>query len=69
LIDYTENIFKNEKTGDLCRIVEDVFIDMNDELAEAVIIVGADGVKIAIPKDKFYHEYVEFYSGVKVYPE
>ena len=69
MIDYTENVFKNEKTGKLCRIVEDVFIDVGDELVEAVVTVGPEGVKIVIPKERFYHDFVEFYSGTKVYPE
>jgi hypothetical protein len=65
-MDFTEDVYKNIETDKLYRILDTVFIDNKNELIEANLIVGIDGVKIVVPIERFEVEYILFTVGEKI---
>ena len=68
-MEFTEPIYKNTKTKELCRIVDEIFMDVDNGLEKSIVIVGIDGIKIAMLEQKFYAEYSEYDPGEKIIKE
>lgn len=69
MIEFTETVYKNKKTDELCRIVDEVYMNIDNGLERAMVIVGIDGIKIAIPEEEFNREYSEYAPGEKIVQE
>jgi hypothetical protein len=65
-MEFTEEVYRNKETKELCRKVEALHINYNDNLEKAFVIVGIDGIKIAITADKFDRDYVLHDMGEKI---
>lgn len=60
---YTEPVYKSEVTGELCRVLEHVYIVEDGLLSEAVLTVNTESKKIVYRKTDFDEVFFLFDAG------
>ena len=60
---YTEPVYKSETTGELCRVLDHVFIVEDGLTVEAVLTVNTESKKIVYKKTDFDEVFFLFDAG------
>lgn len=56
-MDYTEPVYKNKNTDELCRISDSILVYIDGGVTEGVLTVNSNGEKIAYMKSEFNNEF------------